>query len=158
MEDIHHFISPLGTLLIKGGDAGISEVGFVDADVVITPCPSALRNCRDQLASWFDRRSTSFDVKLDLKGTAFQVRVWDELLRIPFGRTLTYLELARRLGDERLTRAVAAANAANPVALIVPCHRVIGSNGSLTGYRGGLWRKKWLLDFEKRSLQTRLEI
>jgi len=87
-----------------------------------------------------------------LKGTGFQKKVWEELLKIPFGKTITYKELALKLGDLKAIRAVAAANGANPVSVIVPCHRVIGSDGSLTGYAGGLWRKRWLLEHESKEL------
>lgn len=153
----HYFITPIGTLEIKGGIDGITSVNFVEEDVVISRCPSFLIDCRDQLAAWFGRKSKAFDLKLDLGGTDFQRRVWNELLKLPYGQTITYLDLARRLGDDKLTRAVAAANAANPVALIVPCHRVIGAGGALTGYRGGVWRKKWLLDFENGNRQTRID-
>lgn len=101
-----------------------------------------------QLDEYFNRKRTVFDLPLDLQGTEFQLRVWNELLKIPFDRTITYKELALKLGNLKAIRAVGTANGANPVSIIVPCHRVIGSDGSLTGYAGGLWRKKWLLEFE----------
>ena len=157
MEDKYYLISPVGTIEITGGGGGITSVGFVERDVVISRCPASLVDCRDQLAAWFGKRTRTFDLKLDLKGTDFQKRVWDELMTLPYGKTVSYIELSRRLGGEKLTRAVAAANAANPAAIIVPCHRVIGSNGDLTGYRGGVWRKKWLLEFEQHTRQIRME-
>ena len=95
-------------------------------------------------------RREYFELELNLKGTAFQIRVWEELLKMPFGKTISYKDLSIRLGDLKAIRAVAAANGANPVSIIVPCHRIIGSDGSLTGYGGGLWRKRWLLDFENK--------
>ncbi len=101
-----------------------------------------------QLDEYFSRKRKVFDLELDLQGTDFQKQVWMELLKIPYGRTITYKELSIRLGNPGVIRAAGAANGANPVSIIVPCHRVIGSDGSLTGYAGGLWRKKWLLDFE----------
>lgn len=101
-----------------------------------------------QLNEYFSRRRKVFDLELDLQGTDFQKQVWMELLKIPYGRTITYKELSIRLGNPGVIRAAGAANGANLVSIIVPCHRVIGSDGSLTGYAGGLWRKKWLLDFE----------
>ena len=104
---------------------------------------------KDLLDRYFNKTLRSFDIELDLRGTEFQKRVWAELIKIPFGKTVTYKELALKLGDIKAIRAVAAANGANPVSIIVPCHRVIGSDGSLTGYAGGLWRKQWLLDFER---------
>ena len=105
-----------------------------------------------QLDEYFAKTREVFDLKLDLKGTEFQKRVWGALLEIPFGKTISYKELSLRLGDIKAIRAVAAANGANPVSIIVPCHRVIGSDGSLTGYAGGLWRKRWLIDFERNDL------
>lgn len=105
----------------------------------------------NQLEEYFEGKRVEFDLPLDLQGTDFQKRVWNELLTIPYGKTVSYKELSIRLGDVRAIRAVAAANGANPVSIIVPCHRVIGSDGSLTGYAGGLWRKRWLLDFEQRD-------
>lgn len=105
-----------------------------------------------QLREYFAGRRRSFDVALDLRGTEFQVAVWGELLRIPYGETITYAELARRIGRPSAIRAVGAANGANPIAVIVPCHRVVGSNGSLTGYGGGIERKQWLLAHEGRRL------
>lgn len=101
-----------------------------------------------QLDEYFGGRCGEFNLPLDLQGTEFQKRVWAELQKIPFGKTVTYKELALRLGDVKAIRAVGTANGANPVSLIVPCHRVIGSDGSLVGYGGGLWRKKWLLQHE----------
>jgi methylated-DNA-[protein]-cysteine S-methyltransferase len=102
----------------------------------------------NQLAGYFDGRLTEFDVPLELDGTPFQRRVWDELQRIPFGERTSYGELARRLGRPGSARAVGLANGRNPVSIIVPCHRVVGSDGTLTGYGGGLHRKAWLLDHE----------
>jgi methylated-DNA-[protein]-cysteine S-methyltransferase len=107
---------------------------------------------KKQLDNYFNKSLKHFEVELDLQGTEFQQRVWTELLKIPFGKTVTYKELTLRIGDIKAIRAVAAANAANPVSIIVPCHRVIGSDGSLTGYAGELWRKQWLLDFERGDL------
>src|SRR5437762_405142 len=100
------------------------------------------------LADHFAGTRTTFDLPLDAGGTAFERRVWDALRTIPYGRTLSYSELARRLGDPRATRAVGAANGKNPIPIIVPCHRVIGANGALTGFGGGLDRKRWLLEHE----------
>lgn len=96
------------------------------------------------------------DFKLNPKGTAFQQKVWQELLNIPYGKTMSYQELSIKLGDVKATRAVANANGKNPLWIVVPCHRVIGSDGSLTGYAGGLWRKKWLLDHENPVKQQSL--
>ncbi|MFG0258263.1 MAG: methylated-DNA--[protein]-cysteine S-methyltransferase [Phycisphaerales bacterium JB043] len=107
-----------------------------------------LRATREQIEAYFAGELRDFDLPLDLRGTAFQRRVWDELLAIPFGETISYGELARRVGDINKSRAVGAANGRNPVAVIVPCHRVIASSGVLQGYGGGLWRKERLLQHE----------
>jgi methylated-DNA-[protein]-cysteine S-methyltransferase len=118
--------------------------------------PPLLRNCHLQLQEYFEGRRQEFSVLLDLEGTEFQQRVWKQLETIRFGDTMSYLQQSEELGDLKSIRAVAAANAKNPVAVIIPCHRVLGSDGSLRGYAGGLWRKKWLLDHENPPSQTRL--
>lgn len=102
-----------------------------------------------QLAGYFSGRRRDFDIPLAPKGTPFQLAVWSELQRIPYGETISYAELARRIGKEKAVRAVGAANGANPIPVIIPCHRVIGSSGTLTGYRGGIERKQWLLALER---------
>jgi len=107
-----------------------------------------LARAGQQLGEYFAGTRTTFDIPLDAPGTAFQRRVWDALRAIPYGTTLSYGELARRLGDVRATRAVGAANGKNPIPIIVPCHRVVGANGALTGFGGGLDRKRWLLEHE----------
>lgn len=111
---------------------------------------------KDQLLEYFAGSRTKFELSLDFQGSDFQVSVWEELLHIPFGQTLSYLALAKRMGNQKAIRAVAAANGKNTLNIVVPCHRVIGSNGSLTGYGGELWRKQWLLEFEKADKQMRL--
>lgn len=107
-----------------------------------------LINCVEQLIQYFNGQRRVFELPLNQEGTAFQKDVWSILSQIPFGKTISYLDLARKTGDPKATRAVANANGRNNIAIIVPCHRVIGSNRELTGYAGGLWRKKWLLDHE----------
>ncbi len=151
--------SPLGTLAITGRAEGVSAISFVD-DAPLSP-PDAetlpvLAQCAAELAEYFAGTRRAFTVPLNLAGTAFQMRVWAALQAIPYGETRTYMDLARLLGDEKAVRAVGAANGQNPVAVIVPCHRVIGSDGSLTGYAGGLWRKEWLLAHEGRPIQQRM--
>lgn len=150
--------TPLGTAYIEGDADGLQIVSITD-----TPIPAEFNSIPEdlaigvqQLTDYFAGKRTVFELKLNPKGTDFQKRVWEELLTVPFGRTMSYLELSRRLGDEKAIRAVAAANGKNPIWLIVPCHRIIGSDGSLTGYAGGLWRKKWLIEFEKGGLQGSL--
>jgi len=102
----------------------------------------------EQLAEYFAGTRASFHIPLDLRGTAFQLRVWEQLQNIPYGETCSYLDIARRLGDEKATRAVGAANGRNPIPVVIPCHRVIGTNGSLTGFGGGIQRKQLLLELE----------
>ena len=117
---------------------------------------SELDECKQQLNEYFEGTRKEFNLILDLAGTDFQMKIWAELLKIRFGNTLTYADLSRKIGDMKSIRAVGRANATNPVSIIVPCHRVIGSDGSLTGYAGGLWRKKWLLEHEQKHFQLSL--
>jgi len=141
--------SPLGELWVEVTDSGLSRLSFaVPEGAVERGESSVLDVLEQQLKAYFDGRLRTFSVPLDLQGSPFQVRVWNGLLTIPWGKTCTYLEQARVLGDEKAIRAVAAANGRNPVAIVVPCHRVIGSDGSLTGYAGGLDRKRALLEAE----------
>lgn len=139
-------------LKISGTDDYISEVTFHDN--VQKPegrkrqLPPMLINCVEQLIQYFNGQRRQFELPLNQPGTSFQQSVWNELVLIPFGKTISYLDLARKTGDSKATRAVANANGRNNIAIIVPCHRVIGSNRELTGYAGGLWRKKWLLEHE----------
>ena len=148
-----YYKSPIGTIQIEGDDKGISKLIFTDnIEDEFVEGDEMPSHWIKQLDEYFTNKREIFELELNLKGTAFQLRVWEELLKIPFGRTISYKELSLRLGDVKAIRAVAAANGANPVSIIVPCHRVIGSDGSLTGYAGGLWRKRWLLDFESNDL------
>ena len=147
-----YYHSPVGLLKISGTDNYICEVSFHDtsqkAEGNKKHLPSMLINCVEQLIQYFNGQRRVFELPLNQSGTAFQQDVWSILTQIPFGKTISYLELARKTGDTKATRAVANANGKNNIAIIVPCHRVIGSTGELTGYAGGLWRKKWLLDLE----------
>lgn len=149
--------TPMGTAEIIGDNFGIVSISVIDdkikASVII---PESLLDCTEQLREYFEGDRTAFTLKLNPKGTDFQKKVWEELLTIPFGTTTTYLKQTLALGNEKAIRAVAAANGKNPIWIIIPCHRVIGTNGSLTGYAGGLWRKKWLLEHENPSGQTSL--
>ncbi|MFH0866678.1 MAG: methylated-DNA--[protein]-cysteine S-methyltransferase [Bacteroidota bacterium] len=151
--------SPIGLLEIKGSEKGISAVNFIDDNitaVTAADCPSCLSDCEKQLDEYFSHKRKSFDLNFDISGTEFQKKVWNELLKIPFGKTCSYLDMANKLGDKMALRAVGNANGRNPVAIIIPCHRVIGNDGKLVGYGGGLWRKKWLLDFENPNNQKEL--
>ncbi|WP_304034706.1 methylated-DNA--[protein]-cysteine S-methyltransferase [Mesonia mobilis] len=149
--------TPLGITLIEGDTNGISKISVEeDTEVFSAEIPSALKEATLQLSEYFEGKRKEFSFKLNPKGTDFQQKVWQELLKIPFGKTTSYLELSKQLGDIKAIRAVAAANSKNPLWIVVPCHRVIGSDGSLTGYAGGLWRKKWLLEHENPSPQQSL--
>ncbi len=146
--------SPIGTIEIAGTDAGVSGLVFVDlkeersARRTKGAPPAPVAEALAQLEGYFRGGRKAFSVKLDLRGTPFQRRVWEELLRVGFGRTTTYKAVAEAVGRPAATRAVGQANHGNPVSIIVPCHRVVGSDGRLTGYGGGLWRKDWLLRHE----------
>jgi len=149
--------SPLGFTKITGDDDGIVSVTVLNSEEKITDIiPLELEDCVLQLQEYFDGKREVFDLKLNPEGTDFQKKVWNELLEIPFGKTIAYLELSKKLGDIKAIRAVANANGKNPIWIIIPCHRVIGSDGSLTGYAGGLSRKQWLLEHESPYKQTSL--
>ncbi|WP_338357692.1 methylated-DNA--[protein]-cysteine S-methyltransferase [Yeosuana marina] len=149
--------SPLGYTKIVGDFNGISSVTVLNSEEKITDIiPVELEDCAIQLKEYFEGERKQFDLKLNPQGTDFQKKVWDKLLEIPYGKTLSYLELSKQLGDVKAIRAVANANGKNPIWIIIPCHRVIGSNGSLTGYAGGLQRKQWLLEHESPFKQQRL--
>jgi len=146
------FRSPIGVIEIMENDGAVAELSFRDRPAgAAESAPSPLlKACRTQLEEYFAGTRTVFDVPLVLEGTIFQNEVWTALRNVPYGRTCSYGELARRIGRPAAVRAVGAANGANPVSIIIPCHRIIGGNGSLTGYGGGLWRKKWLISHERR--------
>jgi methylated-DNA-[protein]-cysteine S-methyltransferase len=152
------YLSPIGLIEIRGSEKGISMVSFAaNVDTVIENPPS-LRDCVSQLNDYFNKKRKKFELEFDLEGTEFQRKVWKELLKIPYGETRSYNYIAKKLGDQEAVRAVGHANGKNPLAVIIPCHRVIGSDGKLVGYGGGLWRKRWLLDFENKDKQTELFI
>ena len=152
-----YYKSPIGTLEIRGNQKGIASVLFVRSMIEeATDIPSELQDCVMQLDAYFSGERKIFDLKLNPKGTPFQQKVWHELLTIPYAQTRTYLEQTKALGDVKAIRAVASANGKNPISIIIPCHRVIGSNGSLTGYAGGIMKKKWLLEHEAGIKQERL--
>ena len=151
--------SPVGRLLLVADEGGLRELLFERGRT--SPAIDAswknndrfLREAIRQLRAFFAGERQHFDLELNPQGTGFQQRVWRALQEIPFGETISYRELARRLGNPAASRAVGLANGSNPIAIIIPCHRVIGSNGTLTGYGGGLENKRWLLDFERSQLR-----
>jgi len=148
--------TPLGIAKICGDENGISEISVADEGDVSNEIPLVLQEAVLQLNDYFDGNRTDFSFKLNPTGTEFQQKVWRGLLEIPFGKTMSYLKLSKKLGDVKAIRAVASANGKNPLWIVVPCHRVIGTDGSLTGYAGGLWRKKWLLEHENPTTQQSL--
>ena len=147
-----YYHSPVGLLKISGTEHYISEVSFFDKTQKPASktknMPQLVIQSIEQLIQYFQGERRVFELPIHQPGSPFQQEVWSELMTIPFGKTISYLELARKIGDLKATRAVATANGKNNVAIIVPCHRVIGSNRELVGYGGGLWRKKWLLEHE----------
>lgn len=148
--------SPLGWLRIDTTDTDLLSVWFCESrEQADRPGPLA-RKTWEQLQEYFEGRRRSFDLPVAPQGSAFQQKVWAALLGIPWGKTISYGELSRWIGDKKAVRAVGHANGQNPIPLIIPCHRVIGSDGSLTGYGGGIWRKKWLLQHE--GLLPQLEL
>nr|WP_315141556.1 methylated-DNA--[protein]-cysteine S-methyltransferase [uncultured Flavobacterium sp.] len=151
--EITNIKTPLGITTIMGDENGIS---VSDEGEISEQIPAVLQEAVSQLMAYFEGKRTTFDFKLNPKGTDFQQKVWNGLLEIPFGKTMSYLELSKKLGDVKAIRAVASANGKNPLWIVVPCHRVIGTDGSLTGYAGGLWRKKWLLEHENPTTQQSL--
>jgi methylated-DNA-[protein]-cysteine S-methyltransferase len=160
--------SPLGPIYIAASGEQINEVSFVNslkgkkADEenldLCMPASDVLTKCVAQLQEYFNGQRTEFELPLSQSGTDFQKRVWDELVSIPYNKTISYLQLSKQLGNTKAIRAVGAANGCNKINIIIPCHRVIGSNGSLIGYGGNLWRKQWLLLHEQKVSGTALSL
>ncbi len=154
--------SPVGRLLIAGDESGLRRILFERGRSVVGPepgwrdNPAAHGEAIRQLKAYFAGVLREFTLPLAPQGTPFQQRVWRELLNIPYGSTMSYGEIARRLGNGGASRAVGLANGSNPIAIVIPCHRVIGSNGSLTGYGGGLKTKDWLLALERGQMKLPL--
>ncbi len=147
---ISYVESPIGTIEIKADEQSILSVQFKDTNKVETSFSEneISKNGKQQLSEYFASERKEFELPLKLSGTDFQNKVWTELQVIPYSKTISYLQLAKNLGDPKCIRAAGTANGKNPFAIVVPCHRVIGSNGDLIGYAGGLWRKQWLLEHE----------
>lgn len=147
---VQHIDSPLGLVRIKATAQGISEIFFVSPEQQTTDTPSALtQQAATQLKAYFAGSLHEFSLPLDATGTAFQQQVWQQLCTIGYAQTCSYSTIANGLNNPKAVRAVGAANGKNPVSIVVPCHRVIGANGTLTGYAGGLDKKAWLLAHEK---------
>ena len=155
--DIAYIATPVGIAEIKGDENGVSVISILDSEQTIsTEIPESLREAVHQLNDYFTGKRNNFTFALKPSGTEFQQKVWKSLLEIPFEKTMSYMDLSKKLGDVKAIRAVASANGKNPLWIVVPCHRVIGTDGSLTGYAGGLWRKKWLLEHENPTTQQSL--
>lgn len=147
-----YYESELGMIEVKGNGEGIHSLDFIGKDKIISKIdkqiPGILTDCLNQLDEYFKGVRKEFNLKLVLQGTDFQKSVWAEMLNVPFGKTATYKEIALSLGNVKAVRAVGGASSRNKIAIIIPCHRIIGKNRSLTGYAGGIWRKEWLLKHE----------
>jgi methylated-DNA-[protein]-cysteine S-methyltransferase len=157
MPDVYYtyYESPIGLIRIGGTDSHITEVLFIDEqDDVIHGEPGiteVIHQCTEELIEYFRGSRRTFDTPLYQTGTDYQEIVWKELQNIPYGKTISYQQLADSIGDSKATRAVANANGKNKIMILIPCHRVIGSDRSFTGYAGGIWRKKWLFQHELKT-------
>lgn len=160
-----YYKTPIGIAKITGDNNGIQAITFITNNLnevnpksigMSVDIPESLRECVQQLKEYFKGERTNFNLLLNPQGTKFQKLVWQELCDIEYGKTISYLAQSKQIGDIKAVRTVAAANGKNPISIVIPCHRVIGSDGSLTGYAGGVWRKKWLLDYENPLKQLSL--
>jgi methylated-DNA-[protein]-cysteine S-methyltransferase len=143
------YVSPIGNILIKADEESLLSIAFGEDDTKGNTYFSAIiEDTKKQFDLYFSKKLRQFSLPLNLSSSEFQGKVLDEVKKIPFGEIVTYTQLAQRLGTVKLTRAVANANASNPFLIIIPCHRVVGKNGSMTGYAGEIWRKEWLLKHE----------
>ena len=147
---ISYLKSPIGQLKITANGSSINSILFVfdDTEMEVENDNEVLEICKEQLKEYFAGVRKEFNVNIHQEGTEFQQKVWAELIKIPYGKTVSYNDIARDIGGRNMMRAVGAANGKNLISIIVPCHRVIGSDGKLTGYAGGMWRKEWLLKHE----------
>ena len=146
-----YYDSKVGILEIEGTEKAITKVNFSDKKKIKSDSnlPPILKKCLKQLDEYFKGKRQNFSLELHLEGTDFQKKVWEQLQRIPYGETASYKDVAVAIGNEKAVRAVGGANGMNNIAIIIPCHRVIGADGNLVGFGGGLWRKVWLLNHEK---------
>ena len=141
--------TPIGVLTIEADDEYVLKILFDWDDVEVRP-NALTQRCKAQLQEYFSGERTDFDVPLQFQGTAFQEQVWRALLHVPFGETASYGQQASKMNNPKAVRAVGAANGQNKLSIVVPCHRIIGADGKLTGYGGGMHRKRWLLEHEQR--------
>jgi len=140
--------SPIGYLRIVSNERDIIRIEFSEVYYKMKMIPVQIRQCINQLDEYFNGERKTFTIGINPSGTEFQAKIWNLLLKIPYGKTISYLDLAREFGDEKAIRAIASANGKNPLPILIPCHRVIGNDGGLTGYAGGLLKKQWLLEHE----------
>lgn len=160
---VGYYLSPIGKIRITSSEYEITSLQFLqeyEAEGNSTDQCKLIEECRTQLKGYFEGSLMAFDLPVAPNGTEFQRTVWDLLQKIPYGKTKSYAQMANDLGNPKVIRAAATANGANPIAIVIPCHRVIGSDGNLVGYAGGLWRKDWLLKHEAHfsGNQRQLEI
>ena len=144
--------SPIGDLFITGTETAVTGISFQNPQLFDTAIPDCLQLCVEQLEEYFSGVRKSFSVALHPRGNDFQLFVWQALQKIPYGKTVSYLDIAQSIGNPKAVRAVGSANSRNKIPIIIPCHRVIGRDGSLVGYAGGIWRKEYLLKLEKAIL------
>jgi methylated-DNA-[protein]-cysteine S-methyltransferase len=149
-----YYSSPIGMIEISGTEDGVTSIIFAEGEGTPARIPEVLKDAYSQLDEYFIGKRKVFDLRLSPGGTEFQRKVWMELMNIPCGETLTYKDIAQKLGNSKAVRAVGNANGKNPISIVVPCHRVIGCNGKLTGYAGGLERKAWLIKHEKDMMKN----
>lgn len=151
-EYIYYYKTPIGNLRVVGDGNSILALDFADQSASNEEeYPEVIMECIAQLDEYFAGKRKNFDVRYLLKGSEFQRKVWSELAKIPYGETVTYKYIAEKIGNEKAVRAVGTTNGKNPISIIIPCHRVVGARGKLTGYAWGLWRKQWLLEHEKNN-------
>jgi len=143
-----YYKSPIGNLRIISNDSDIIKIEFTEDYFKMKMIPVQIKRCINQLDEYFKGERKEFQIGINPAGTEFQGKIWNLLMKIPYGKTVSYLKLSQQFGDEKAIRAIASANGKNPIPIIIPCHRVIGNDGSLTGYAGGLLKKQWLLEHE----------
>ena len=149
--------SPLGPIEIGSTTAFVTSIKFMDDATIpdfpseVKDLPTIIHHCIDELQDYFDGKLQKFNFPHQQEGTDFSQKVWQQLIALPYGQTVSYLEISKRLGDVKAIRAAASANGKNQLAIVVPCHRVIGNDGNLRGYAGNVWRKQWLLQHENKN-------
>jgi methylated-DNA-[protein]-cysteine S-methyltransferase len=152
-----YYQSEIGTIKIKGTEEGVTYVGFIKEEPIDYPeTHPCLKECVEQIDEYFKGERKEFSIKLDLQGTEFQKMVWNQLTKIPFGETASYKDIAVAMGNRKAVRAVGNANGSNNIVIIIPCHRIIGSDGTLVGYGSGLDKKQWLLNHETKHKTGRV--